>query len=56
MDSSDSLTFGKQEGSAYNGYFGYTCYDPLFVFNHFEDMERALLRNGRIFESNVILY
>ena len=26
MDSSDSPTFGKQEGSAYNGHFGYTCY------------------------------
>ena len=23
MDSSDSPTFGKQEGSAYNGHFGY---------------------------------
>ena len=33
MDSSDSPTFGKQEGSAYNGHFGYTCYHPLFVFN-----------------------
>ena len=25
MDSSDSPTFGRQEGSAYNGHFGYTC-------------------------------
>jgi hypothetical protein len=25
MDSSYSPTFGKQEGSAYNGHFGYTC-------------------------------
>ena len=30
MDSSDSPTFGKQEGSAYNnGHFGYTCYRQL---------------------------
>ena len=47
MDSSDSPTFGKQEGSAYNGHFGYTCYHPLFVFNQFGDIERALLRNGK---------
>ena len=33
MDSSDSPTFGRQEGSAYNGHFGYTCYHPLFLFN-----------------------
>ncbi len=33
MDSSVSPTFGEQEGSAYNGHFGCTCYHPLFVFN-----------------------
>jgi hypothetical protein len=33
MDSSDSPTFGRQEGSAYNGHFGYTCYHPLLIFN-----------------------
>jgi hypothetical protein len=32
MDSSESPTYGAQEGSAYNGHFGCTCYDPLFVF------------------------
>jgi hypothetical protein len=26
MDSSDSPTYGEQEGSAYNGHFGCTCY------------------------------
>ena len=52
MDSSDSPTFGKQEGSAYNGHFGYTCYHPLFVFNQFGDMERALLRNGNVYSSD----
>ena len=45
MDSSDSPTYGQQEGSAYNGHFGYTCYHPLFVFNQFGDVERALLGN-----------
>ena len=52
MDSSDSPTFGRQEGSAYNGHFGYTCYHPLFVFNQFGDVERALLRNGNVYNSN----
>jgi len=52
VDSSDSPTFGKQEGSAYNGHFGYTCYHPLFVFNQFGDLERALLRNGNVYSSD----
>ena len=51
MDSSDSPTFGRQEGSAYNGHFGYTCYHPLFLFNQFGDLERALLRNGNVYSS-----
>ena len=52
IDSSDSPTFGTQEGSAYNGHFGYTCYHPLFVFNQFGDIERALLRNGNVYSSD----
>ncbi len=28
MDSSESPTYGNQEGSAYNGHFGCTCYHP----------------------------
>ena len=35
MDSSVSPTYGDQEGSAYNGHFGCTCYHPLFCFNQF---------------------
>src|SRR3954465_1685172 len=46
MDSSVSETYGRQEGSAYNGHFGCTCYHPLFVFNQFGDLERAMLRRG----------
>jgi Transposase DDE domain group 1 len=46
MDSSESSTHGQQEGSAYNGHFGCTCYHPLFVFNQFGDLERCLLRPG----------
>ena len=52
MDSSDSPTFGRQEGSAYNGHFGYTCYHPLFLFNQSGDMERTLLRNGNVYSSD----
>ena len=46
MDSSVSPTYGEQEGSAYNGHFGCTCYHPLFVFNQFGDLERCALRSG----------
>jgi len=48
LDSSVSETYGEQEGSAYNGHFGCTCYHPLFCFNQFGDLERALLRNGNV--------
>ncbi len=46
MDSSESPTYGEQEGSAYNGHFGCACYHPLFVFNQFGDVERCVLRPG----------
>jgi hypothetical protein len=39
MDSSVSPTHGEQEGAAYNGHFGCTCYHPLFLFNQFGDLE-----------------
>jgi len=48
LDSSVSETYGKQEGSAYNGYFECECYHPLFCFNQDGDLERALLRNGNV--------
>ncbi len=48
MDSSVSPTHGDQEGSAYNGHFGCTCYHPLFVFNQFGDLERCTLRPGNV--------
>ena len=38
LDSSESPTHGQQEGSAWNGHFGCTCYHPLFVFNQFGDL------------------
>ena len=48
MDSSESPTYGEQEGSAYNGHFSCTCYHPLFVFNQFGDVERCVLRPGNV--------
>jgi hypothetical protein len=48
MDSSESPTYGAQEGSAYNGHFGCTCYHPLFVFNQLGDVERCALRSGNV--------
>ena len=48
LDSSVSETYGRQEGSAYNGHFVCNCYHPLFCFNHLGDLERVLLRNGNV--------
>jgi hypothetical protein len=48
LDSSESPTYGEQEGSAYNGHFACTCYHPLFVFNQFGDVERCALRPGNV--------
>jgi hypothetical protein len=48
MDSSESPTFGQQEGSAWNGHFSCACYHPLFLFNQFGDLERCLLRPGNV--------
>ena len=46
MDSSVSETYGQQQGAAYNGHFGCTCYHPLFVFNQFGDLRWVMLRRG----------
>ena len=48
MDSSVSPTHGEQEGTAYYGHFGCTCYHPLFLFNQFGDLERCSLRPGNV--------
>ena len=46
LDSSVSETYGRQEGTAYNGHFECLCYHPLFLFNQFGDLEYAMLRRG----------
>ena len=48
MDSSVSETYGKQEGTAYNGHFECVCFHPLFLFNQFGDCEAAKLRSGNV--------
>jgi hypothetical protein len=48
LDSSESPTYGAQEGSAWNGHFRCACYHPLFLFNQFGDLERCLLRPGHV--------
>ena len=48
LDSSESPVHGAQEGSAYNGHFGSTCFHPLFCFNQFGDCEGVLLRSGNV--------
>ncbi len=48
MASSVSETYGQQEGSAYNGHFRCSCYHPLFCFNQFGDLERAMVREGNV--------
>jgi len=51
LDSSESPTYGHQQGTAFNGYFGCMCYHPLFLFNQFGDLERAMLRRGNVHSS-----
>jgi hypothetical protein len=53
MDSSESPTYGEQEGSAYNGHFGCTCYHPLFVLNQLGDLERCALRPRNVHSAMV---
>jgi hypothetical protein len=48
MDSSESPTYGEQEGGVYNERFSCTCYHPLFVFDQFGDVERCVLRPGNV--------
>ena len=48
LDSSESPTYGEQEGAAWNGHFRCSCYHPLFLFNQFGDLESCLLRPGNV--------
>ena len=46
LGSSVSETYGRQQGTAYNGHFECLCYHPLFLFNQFGDLESVMLRRG----------
>ncbi len=48
IDSSESPVHGEQEGLAYNGHFGCTCFHPVFCFNQFGDCEGVLLRSSNV--------
>jgi hypothetical protein len=48
MDSSVSPTYGEQDGTAYNGHFGCTCFHPLFPFNQFGDLDCCSLCPGNV--------
>jgi len=52
MDSSESPVYGAQEGGAYNGYFGLTCYHPLFCFNQYGDCLKVKLRPGNVYSAD----
>jgi hypothetical protein len=52
LDSSESPVFGKQEGSAYNGYFKSKCYHPLFCFNEYGDCLKVKLRPGNVYSAD----
>jgi Transposase DDE domain group 1 len=50
MDSSESPTYGEQEGAAYNGHFGCTCYHPLFTLKRLYFRGDAAFANPKIYE------
>jgi hypothetical protein len=52
VDSSESPVYGSQEGGVYNGYFGLTCYHPIFCFNQYGDCLKAKLRPGNVHSAN----
>jgi len=43
-----SPTHGDQEETAWNKYFGCSCYHPLFVFNQFGMLEHCASRPGNV--------
>jgi hypothetical protein len=46
LDSSVSETYGRQQGTVYNGHSECLCYHPLILFNQHGDLEYAMLRRG----------
>lgn len=52
MDSSGSPTCGEQEGSAYNGHFGCTCYHRCSSSTSSAIVERCALRPGNVYSAD----
>jgi len=48
MDSTEDPAHGRQEGVAFNGHFGKSCYHPLFCFTSEGDCLGVKLRNGNV--------
>jgi hypothetical protein len=48
VDSSDDPAHGNQQGVAYNGHFGRSCFHPLFCFSSDGDGLGAKLRPGNV--------
>src|SRR5271154_6004044 len=48
LDSTEVRVHGRQERSAYNGHFEFTCYHPLLLFNREGDCLAAKLRPGNV--------
>lgn len=48
MDSTEDPAYGRQEGVAYNGHFGKSCYHPMFCFTSDGDCLAVKLRNGNV--------
>ena len=48
LDSTEDPAHGRQEGVAYNGHFGKSCYHPLFCFTSEGDCLGVKLRNGNV--------
>lgn len=48
LDRPESPAYGEQEGSAYNGHFGKTCYRALLCFNHCCGLEVVMLLEGNV--------
>jgi hypothetical protein len=57
LDSSEDRVYGKQEGSAYNGYFEHTAYHPLFAHlgDGLGELVKAVLRPGNVYASDGVV-
>lgn len=55
VDSTEDPAYGKQEGCAYNGHFGKTCFHPIVAFTGDGDCLAAELRPGNVHSADGVL-